>query len=249
MKKDTTILILITLVLLLAGALMIFSIGALQDPRATVFLKHLLYLGVGIICFLRLMYFDYRKLGTPRMLRLIVVAAIFLLILTFIPFGSTINGASRWIGGGSSVSSLPEFPIRHGAAARKMSSTRQDQQFRLDSSYLSSSRAFRGHCSGQRDVSIPFVMLAATLPWSGWPATTITAQQRRVLRGGAAAVLDVLSDGPHLGIVRPVGIPGNRRVPSHQSSTGSGRPVGTRPRRRRTKLDCCPPPRFIFTPG
>jgi len=167
MKKDTTILILITLVLLLAGALMIFSIGALQDPRATVFLKHLLYLGVGIICFLRLMYFDYRKLGTPRMLRLIVVAAIFLLILTFIPpFGSTINGASRWIGWkfiSFQPSEFAKFAMVLLLAVRLTQHQAKISNFGTGfvmPFFLAG--IFVVIVLAQRDIGIPFVMLAAT---------------------------------------------------------------------------------------
>lgn len=167
MRRDTTVLILIMLVLMFAGALMIYSIGAVQDPRAITFLKHLIYLGIGFICFMRLMYFDYRKLGSPRILRLIVVAAFLLLVLTFVPpFRTTVNGASRWIGYkfiSFQPSEFAKFALVLLLAVRL---TQHQAKIRNFGTGFVMPFAIAGFfvciVLAQRDIGIPFVMLAAT---------------------------------------------------------------------------------------
>ena len=59
MRRDSTLLTVITVTLILIGLVMIYSIGAVRDPYAKIFLKHLAYLCVGMIGFAGLLILAY----------------------------------------------------------------------------------------------------------------------------------------------------------------------------------------------
>ncbi|HEX71802.1 MAG TPA: cell division protein FtsW [Candidatus Hydrogenedentes bacterium] len=99
MKRETTILILCMTTLMITGLLMVYSIGALRSPNALLFFKHLIFLSVGFVGFLVMSRFDYHYLGSPVLLRYIVLGTLLLLGLTFVPgVRLTMGGAARWIG-------------------------------------------------------------------------------------------------------------------------------------------------------
>ena len=99
MKRETTIVILSMVILMTTGLLMVYSVGALRNPEASLFIKHLVYLCIGFAGFLVMSRFDYHYLGAPWLLRYIVLGTLLLLGLTFVPgFRLTMGGASRWIG-------------------------------------------------------------------------------------------------------------------------------------------------------
>ena len=115
MRRDSTILITITVACILCGISMIYSISAVQVANSTIIFKHLVYLGLGSIAFLIMMYNDYHRLATPKMRRLIVMGTVVLLILTFVPpFRQVRGGAARWVGMGPFVfqpSELAKFCV------------------------------------------------------------------------------------------------------------------------------------------
>lgn len=167
MRRDSAILIFITVTLLLIGVLMVYSIDAVRDPYAKVFLKHLAYLFCGIIGFLCMVYYDYHKFGTPRMLRFIFFASLLLLALTFIPpFRLTMNGASRWIGVGPFTfqpSEFAKFAMILLLAVRL--SQHQENILNLGAGFFmpfALAGIFVVPVLAQKDIGIPFIMLATT---------------------------------------------------------------------------------------
>ena len=185
MKRETTVLIIITLTLVLSGMLMIYSIGALRDPNAIMFLKHLAYLSVGISAFLVLMRYDYHQFAKPGMLRFIVLLSLLLLILTFVPFFRLSGGgAHRWIGWrfiSFQPSEFAKFALVLLLAVRLTQYQEKIKQFGMGfilPFFLAG--IFVGIVLMQKDIGIPFVMLAATfvMVW-------VAGGRRRYLLGSA----------------------------------------------------------------
>ncbi len=168
MKRETTIIILSMLTLTLAGALMVFSIGAIRSPNAILFLKHLVFLLAGLIGFLVMMRFDYHYLGTQPALRYIVLGALALLGLTFMPgIGLSMGGASRWIGWRSlsfQPSEFAKFALVLLLAVRMTQHQERIKQFFAGFVMpFGIAGVFAGIVLAQKDIGIPFIMFGATL--------------------------------------------------------------------------------------
>ena len=167
MKKETTILVCVLLTLLMAGMLMVFSVGALRDPLATLFLKHLVFVVVGFTAFVVMVNYDYHLFARPGMLRFVVLLSLLLLLLTFIPpFRLTMGGASRWIGWrfiSFQPSEFAKFALVLLLAVRLTQHQEKIRNFGAGfilPFFLAG--IFVGIVLLQRDIGIPFVMLAAT---------------------------------------------------------------------------------------
>ncbi len=167
LKNENTIFMMITLCLVLAGMLMIFSIAAIRDPMASLFLKHLIYLAIGFVCFFFMLHVDYHKLGDRRVLSSLVIITLGLLGLTFIPpFGREINGAYRWLILGPirfQPSELAKFVLVLWLAVRL--TQHQEKISRFAQGFIlpfCMAGLFVGIILKQSDIGIPFVMLAAT---------------------------------------------------------------------------------------
>lgn len=167
MRRDSTLLTVITVTLILIGLVMIYSIGAVRDPYAKIFLKHLAYLCVGMIGFACMVYHDYHRFGRPRMLRLVVFASLLLLALTFIPpFRLTMNGAPRWIGMGPvsfQPSEFAKFALVLLLAVRL--TQHQEKILNFGTGFVmpfALAGVFVSIILMQKDIGIPFVMLATT---------------------------------------------------------------------------------------
>jgi cell division protein FtsW len=77
---------------------MVYSVSAVSPRLDGVFLKHALFLALGVLMFLVLSHMDYHVLGSKLVFRLIVFGAIGMLCLVLVPgIGTKVDGARRWI--------------------------------------------------------------------------------------------------------------------------------------------------------
>ncbi len=98
MKRETTVLTMSVLILAALGALMVFSVSTVSPRLDGVFVKHALYLALGILLFMVLSHMDYHVLGNKRVFQVIVAGAVALLFLVLVPgIGTKVDGARRWI--------------------------------------------------------------------------------------------------------------------------------------------------------
>ena len=98
MKRETTVLTMSVLILASLGALMVYSVSAVSPRLDGVFVKHVLYLALGILLFMVLSHMDYHVLGNKFVFRMIVFGAVGLLFLVLVPgIGTKVDGARRWI--------------------------------------------------------------------------------------------------------------------------------------------------------
>ncbi len=167
MKRETTLMIVAMLSLVITGMLMVYSIGAIRDPRALLMYKHLVFLVAGLAAFLFMSRFDYHQLGAYPVLQGIVLFTFILLSLTFVPgIRLTMGGASRWIGWRSisfQPSELAKFALILLLAVRL--SQHQEKIKGMFTGFLMPfgiAGLFAGVVVAQRDIGIPFVMLATT---------------------------------------------------------------------------------------
>jgi cell division protein FtsW len=167
MKRETTMIIIAMVILMTTGLLMVYSVGALRNPEAMLYVKHLIYLCLGFTGFVVMSRFDYHYLGAPFMLRYIVLGTLLLLALTFVPgFRLTMGGASRWIGWrfiSFQPSELAKFSLVLLLAVRL--TQYQDKIKGLGTGFImpfSIAGVFVVIVIAQKDLGIPMVMLATT---------------------------------------------------------------------------------------
>ena len=244
MKRETTILIIAMVVLMSTGLLMVYSVGALRNPEAMLYIKHLVYLCVGFTGFLVMSRFDYHYLGAPFMLRYIVLGTLFLLALTFVPgFRLTMGGASRWIGWrfiSFQPSELAKFALVLLLAVRL--TQYQDKIKGLATGFImpfSIAGVFVAIVVAQKDLGIPMVMLATTfiMVW-------VAGARKLYLIGSAASgrhypadYVFRLSYGPYARLSGPLERPRKYglSIDSVPVRLRTGRLLGARRRRGRTK--------------
>ena len=97
MTRDTTILLVVVLTLVLIGMLTVYSTGAVTDG-----VEHLqrqgVYVAIGLLGMLFALHFDYHRFRNPFVYRPLVLLAVALLLLVLIPgIGVERGGARRWI--------------------------------------------------------------------------------------------------------------------------------------------------------
>jgi len=99
-------LLILTAIIAIIGAVVIFSSSKFADGLAINFSRYIVFSAIGIGTMISLFYFDYTKL--KKMSMLIYISGIMLLVITML-IGIQMNGAKRWLAiGGFSISS-PEF--------------------------------------------------------------------------------------------------------------------------------------------
>lgn len=167
MKRETTIVIMAMVTLMITGLLMVYSVGSLRNPESMLVIKHLIYMSVGFIGFLVMSRFDYHYLGSPMILRYIVLGTLLLLGLTFVPgFRLTMGGASRWIGWrfvSFQPSELAKFSLVLLLAVRL--TQYQDKIKGFFTGFImpfTIASVFVGIVIAQKDLGIPLMMLATT---------------------------------------------------------------------------------------
>jgi len=210
MRKEITLLILVTVALLLAGTLTILSISTIRDialkkiqreaPEKTqtlvenqekkleipVIYKHAVYLLIGAIAFLIMVHFDYHHLAEKRVLLPALAVMTILLLLTFVPpLGGKINGAYRWLILGPvsfQPSELAKFVLVAWLAVRL--TIHQDKIDHFKHGFImpfAMAGFFVAIIVAQKDIGIPFVMLVAT-----FAMVWVAGGQKRYLLGSCA---------------------------------------------------------------
>jgi rod shape determining protein RodA len=86
--------LLVCTVLLVAAGLATLYATTLSDASFAVFYRQLIFLGLGIIAFLFLSFFDYYALAKTNR---IIYVILFSMLLYLIVFGSLIRGGRRWV--------------------------------------------------------------------------------------------------------------------------------------------------------
>ncbi len=98
MKRETNMLIAITLALVLIGIMMVYSTGSVKEPSGHLFKSHVVYAALGLAAMFGAARFDYHGLRAPELYRLLVSFEIILLLLVLIPgIGIEAYGAQRWL--------------------------------------------------------------------------------------------------------------------------------------------------------
>ena len=187
MKRETTIIIIAMVTLMITGLLMVYSVGSLRNPETMIVIKHLTYMSIGFIGFLVMSRFDYHYLGSPMLLRYIVLGTLLLLGLTFVPgFRLTMGGASRWIGWrfiSFQPSELAKFSLVLLLAVRL--TQYQDKIKGFFTGFImpfTIAGVFVGIVIAQKDLGIPMIMMMATFIMV-WVAGT-----RKLYLIGSAAI-------------------------------------------------------------
>lgn len=167
MKRETTIIIMAMVTLMITGLLMVYSVGSLKNPESMLVIKHLIYMSIGFTGFLVMSRFDYHYLGSPMILRYIVLGTLLLLGLTFVPgFRLTMGGASRWIGWrfvSFQPSELAKFTLVLLLAVRLTQYQNQIKGFFTGFIMpFTIAGIFIGIVIAQKDLGIPMVMMMAT---------------------------------------------------------------------------------------
>lgn len=96
MKRETTVVISIVLALVLIGVLMVYSASAVGGDPLGLLKRQVFFLTIGLVLMFLMVRFDYHRFADPGMYRGIVLAAAILLFLVLF-FGSTVEGARRWL--------------------------------------------------------------------------------------------------------------------------------------------------------
>ncbi|HOZ46356.1 MAG TPA: putative peptidoglycan glycosyltransferase FtsW [Candidatus Hydrogenedentes bacterium] len=97
MERETNVLAVVTLILVLVGILMAYSTSAV-DLESKRFATHVRYAAAGFIIMCLVAHLDYHVLGHPWIYRPLFILALGLLVLIFAPgFGVEEYGATRWI--------------------------------------------------------------------------------------------------------------------------------------------------------
>lgn len=98
MERESNILLIITLALVLIGILMVYSASVVDPLSEGRMGRQLIYAGVGVCAMLFMSQFDYRRLQDPLIFRIIVITSLTLLIFVLVPgIGDVRGGAQRWI--------------------------------------------------------------------------------------------------------------------------------------------------------
>ncbi len=98
MRRQTTILVSVTLALVLVGILMVYSTSTIKAPSGKLFKVQLAYAALGVAAMFLVAHIDYHHLCAPGIYRPIVALAFILLVLVLIPgIGVEAHGAQRWL--------------------------------------------------------------------------------------------------------------------------------------------------------
>ncbi|HIJ66354.1 MAG TPA: putative lipid II flippase FtsW [Candidatus Hydrogenedentes bacterium] len=174
MRRESLILLLTTVALVLIGVLMICSAtGAGTDAARLApggdlgyFLRrHALYAGLGLAVMFVASRFDYRRLREPLVLRSIVLLSLGLLVAVFIPgVGVEVARAQRWIrvlGFRFQPSEFAKFALILLLAAKLAENQAQVKSFKRGFlPNIAITIAFAGLILLERDLGVPVVLIS-----------------------------------------------------------------------------------------
>ena len=166
MRRESTYLLTTVLTLVLIGVVMVYSASAAYSSAEDRLLRHLIYVGIGLVAFTLAIHFDYKRLAEPFLFRFLVLISLTLLVAVLIPgVGDVRSGAQRWIEIGSfsfQPSELAKFALILLLAVKL--SQNQDQIGSFNKSYFPSAviiLIFAGLILAERDLGTPVVLCAA----------------------------------------------------------------------------------------
>jgi len=97
-RRETTMLVILTLTLMLVGVLMVYSITAIRAPEERLLKTQLIYVALALAALFAAAHVDYHLFRLPLVLRGLVAVSLVLLVLVLIPgLGVKIDGAQRWL--------------------------------------------------------------------------------------------------------------------------------------------------------
>jgi cell division protein FtsW len=187
MKRETTVLNMCVLILACLGALMVYSVTAVSLRLDGVFVKHALYLALGILLFMVLSHMDYHVLGSKPVFRAVVVSAVALLLLVLVPgIGTKVDGARRWIrilGQGFQPSEFARFALVTLLAVKLTQNRVNITRFwaGLVPPFVVAA-FFAGLVAAERDVGIPAMIMVTAF------VMVYVAGARRIYLGGMAGL-------------------------------------------------------------
>lgn len=169
MRRDAILLLMVVVALTLIGLLALYSATALKPGGMGLLERQLLCLGAGVVAmFYVAKHFDYHRFNTPWVFRGLVLAAVALLALVFIPgFGDEANGAQRWVriaGFRFQPSELAKVALII-LLARKLTENREFiTEFRRGlAPPLIIAVSFAGLVYMERDMGVPVVMMSVAV--------------------------------------------------------------------------------------
>jgi len=98
MRREATVLLLIVTTLVLLGSLTVYSVNAVKHGNEDTFHRHLILMGLGVLCMIAAARFDYHWFKSRILFGGLTLTVVALLILVLI-IGEEIRGARRWIFG------------------------------------------------------------------------------------------------------------------------------------------------------
>lgn len=96
MHKDSSAIIIITVILAILGILVGYSVEGLKTDLQSFLIKQFILIFIGGGCFITLLFYDYHKLFKPGNLWLLSIISLLGLIAVLF-FGELRNGARRWL--------------------------------------------------------------------------------------------------------------------------------------------------------
>lgn len=165
MKRETTALFVLVLILVAIGVIAVYSAVSVREPG--LFKRELIYVAIGLSCMLLATFFDYHRFCDAPVFRAIVVLALALLILVLIPgIGIKVHGAQRWLRLGP-VQFQPSEIVKMAVIillAIKLTMN-QDEIKSLARGYLPAlaiGGSFAGLVLLERDLGIPVIIIGVT---------------------------------------------------------------------------------------
>lgn len=184
MKRETTLVITVVLILVAVGAVMVFSVTAVDGDPAGVLKRQLTYTAIGIAAMCVLARFDYHRLRDPHVYLGIVACALILLVLVLIPgIGVRVDGAQRWIRIGSFQFQPSEFAkfalIVLLAVKLTQNQGVRNHLFKGYAPPIAIGLIFAGLIYAERDLGVPVVIMfiALAMMWTAgihWGYITVT---------------------------------------------------------------------------
>lgn len=167
MKRETTLIITVTLTLTLLGILMVYSATELGDGTPGKLDRQLRYAALGLLAMFCAARFDYHRLKDPVIFRAIVGLSLCLLVLVLLQDSDKqAGGAQRWLAFGPvrfQPSELAKFALILLLAV-KLTDNREKTHL-LSTGFVPPmliACAFAGLVLAERDLGIPIIMMGIT---------------------------------------------------------------------------------------
>lgn len=165
MRKETTSVIVITLALMLIGALMVYSTSALNAKLDGLLARHLIYVAVGLCALFVASRFDYHRFRDPMIYRGLLLGTLGLLVLVLV-LGVEVDGGRRWLRIGPfqfQPSEFAKFTLIVFLAVKLTQNREHVKEFwRGFVPPICYAGVFAGLVLAERDLGVPVVMMAVT---------------------------------------------------------------------------------------